>query len=101
MVLNPEVQLKAQNELDSIIGFDRLPTLEDRPSLPYIERVMQETFRCAHQILIVSIFLEAAFIPRWHPVVPLGKDSDSFAQVLPLTAKSHRYTSQVTRQRHL
>ncbi|KAF9509886.1 hypothetical protein BS47DRAFT_1348721 [Hydnum rufescens UP504] len=53
MVLSPEVQLKAQNELDSIIGFDRLPTVEDRPSLPYIERVMQETF-------------------RWHPVVPLG-----------------------------
>ncbi|KAF9509882.1 hypothetical protein BS47DRAFT_1320025 [Hydnum rufescens UP504] len=53
MVLSPEVQLKAQNELDSIIGFDRLPTLEDRPSLPYIERVMQETL-------------------RWYPVLPLG-----------------------------
>ncbi|KAF9515847.1 hypothetical protein BS47DRAFT_1376141 [Hydnum rufescens UP504] len=53
MVLHPAVQLKAQNELDSILGFDRLPTLEDRVSLPYIERVLQETF-------------------RWHPVSPLG-----------------------------
>ncbi|KAF9509880.1 hypothetical protein BS47DRAFT_1487742 [Hydnum rufescens UP504] len=72
MILNPRVQLKAQNELDSIIGFDRLPTFEDRPSLPYIERVMQETLRYAHRIFILSIFLEAAFILRWHPVTPLG-----------------------------
>jgi Cytochrome P450 len=95
MVLSPGVQLKAQNELDSIIGFDRLPTLEDRPSLPYIERVMQETLRyaLAHRILILSVFLEAAFILRWHPVLPLGKDSDSFSPILPETAKHHRCTS--------
>jgi Cytochrome P450 len=56
MVLNPAIQLKAQNELDSILGFDRLPTLEDRASLPYIEHVLQETFRHAPSGFFFSRF---------------------------------------------
>jgi hypothetical protein len=66
-----------------------LPTLEDQPSLPYIKCVMQET--C--QIFILTIFLEAGFIIRWHPVELLDKDSDSFTWVLTLTAKLHMCTS--------
>lgn len=34
ILLYPEVQKKAQAELDEVIG-DRLPTLEDRTKLPY------------------------------------------------------------------
>ncbi|CAE6466716.1 unnamed protein product [Rhizoctonia solani] len=45
MVLYPEVQKKAQNELDSVIGHGRLPTFEDRDELPYIERMIQEILR--------------------------------------------------------
>jgi len=45
MTLNPEVMQKAQKELDAVIGNDRLPTFADRENLPYIERVVQETFR--------------------------------------------------------
>ncbi|KAG8727459.1 hypothetical protein FRC11_013136, partial [Ceratobasidium sp. 423] len=45
MVLYPEVQKKAQEELDSVVGNTRLPTFEDRPRLGYIERVIQETLR--------------------------------------------------------
>ncbi|KAI4520358.1 cytochrome P450 [Schizophyllum commune Loenen D] len=41
----PEVQARAQAELDAIVGPDRLPDLADRMNLPYIERIMQETFR--------------------------------------------------------
>jgi len=33
----PEILAKAQREIDIIVGSDRLPTFEDRPSLPYGE----------------------------------------------------------------
>ncbi|CAE7053445.1 unnamed protein product [Rhizoctonia solani] len=53
MVLHPEVQKKAQNELDSVIGNGRLPTFEDRAELGYIERIVQEML-------------------RWRPITPLA-----------------------------
>ncbi|KAG1733188.1 cytochrome P450 [Suillus paluster] len=53
MVSYPDVQRRAQTEIDSVIGSDRLPMFEDRASLPYVESVLRETF-------------------RWHPVAPLG-----------------------------
>uniref|UniRef100_A0A0W0ETD1 Cytochrome P450 n=1 Tax=Moniliophthora roreri TaxID=221103 RepID=A0A0W0ETD1_MONRR len=45
MVLHQEVFKKAQEEMDRIIGVDRLPTSEDRDSLPYLESVIKETLR--------------------------------------------------------
>ncbi|CAE7210631.1 unnamed protein product [Rhizoctonia solani] len=45
MLLYPEVQKKAQNELDSVIRNGRLPTFEDRAELGYIERIIQEILR--------------------------------------------------------
>ncbi|KAK2033583.1 cytochrome P450 1A2 [Colletotrichum zoysiae] len=53
MVLHPEVQEKAQILMDEVVGEDRLPTFEDRPRLPYIDWIVQETL-------------------RWCPVSPLG-----------------------------
>ncbi|KAG1837799.1 cytochrome P450 [Suillus subalutaceus] len=53
MVLYPDVQRHAQAEIDSVVGRDRLPTFEDRASLPYVESILRETF-------------------RWHPILPLG-----------------------------
>ncbi|KAG0697624.1 cytochrome P450 [Suillus ampliporus] len=53
MVLYPDAQRRAQAEIDSVIGRDRLPTSEDRASLPYVESVLRETY-------------------RWQPIVPLG-----------------------------
>ncbi|KAG1775727.1 cytochrome P450 [Suillus placidus] len=53
MVLHPDVQKRAHAEIDSVIGRDRLPTFEDRASLPYVESILRETF-------------------RWHPILPLG-----------------------------
>lgn len=41
----PEVQAKAFEELDHVIGHDRLPTLEDIDNLPYIEALWKETLR--------------------------------------------------------
>ncbi|KAI0340919.1 cytochrome P450 [Trametopsis cervina] len=53
MAALPDVQKKAQSELDNIVGRERLPSYEDRTSLPYIEAVILECL-------------------RWLPVAPLG-----------------------------
>ncbi|TEB33718.1 cytochrome P450 [Coprinellus micaceus] len=53
MVLNPDVLKKAQEEMDRVIGTHRLPTMEDRESLPYFDCVLKEVL-------------------RWNPLVPLG-----------------------------
>jgi cytochrome P450 len=53
MVLSPEVQKKAQAELDAVVGPNRLPEFEDRNNLPYINALCKETL-------------------RWHPLLPLG-----------------------------
>ena len=45
MMQNPDVQRKARDELDAVVGTERLPTFADRPSLPYIEAVYLETLR--------------------------------------------------------
>jgi cytochrome P450 len=53
MTLFPEVQRKAQEEIDRVIGSGRLPVVADRPNLPYINAIVKE-------------------ILRWHPVAPMG-----------------------------
>ncbi|KAJ7146600.1 cytochrome P450 CYP621A2 [Mycena epipterygia] len=45
MVLHPECQVKAREEISSVVGDSRLPDFEDREKLPFIECIMQETFR--------------------------------------------------------
>lgn len=45
MVLYPECQARAQEEIDAVIGNGRLPELSDRASLPYVESILQETLR--------------------------------------------------------
>jgi len=53
MVLFPDVQKRVQAELDSVVGRKRLPTFEDRASLPYLEATIKESL-------------------RFHPPTPLG-----------------------------
>lgn len=45
IVTHPEVQVKAQKELDSVVGRDRLPDFSDRQSLPYINAILKELLR--------------------------------------------------------
>ena len=47
VTLHPEVLAKAQREVDSVIGTDpeRLPMLEDRKDLPYVECIVKELYR--------------------------------------------------------
>ncbi|KAJ1301803.1 hypothetical protein OPQ81_009031 [Rhizoctonia solani] len=53
MTRNPDVQAKAQEEVDTIIGDQRLPEMEDQGNLPYVGRLIKEVL-------------------RWQPVGPLG-----------------------------
>lgn len=45
MASNPALQEKVQAQIDSVVGKDRLPTLDDRPLLPYIDAIFRETLR--------------------------------------------------------
>ncbi|KAK1226323.1 hypothetical protein PQX77_010708 [Marasmius sp. AFHP31] len=42
MIAFPEVQKKAQAELDRVVGPHRLPVLGDLPELPYVRAIIQE-----------------------------------------------------------
>ncbi|QKD59379.2 cytochrome P450 [Fusarium oxysporum Fo47] len=44
---------KAQEEIDGVIGNERLPNCSDRQSLPYVNAIVNEVL-------------------RWHPVAPMG-----------------------------
>lgn len=54
MTLQPEVQKRAQAEIDSVVGLGRLPSFGDRQNLPYVEALVKEVL-------------------RWNPVGPLGE----------------------------
>ncbi|PCH38762.1 cytochrome P450 [Wolfiporia cocos MD-104 SS10] len=54
MVLYPEVFQKAQAEIDRVIGRERLPDFGDRDSLPYLECVIQEVYRC---VILNNLFV--------------------------------------------
>lgn len=41
----PEVQKKAQEEIDRVIGGARLPTIDDYQDLPYIRCCIKESLR--------------------------------------------------------
>lgn len=47
MARHPEIQRKAQEEVDRVVGIDRLPEMSDRDSLPYINRIIREALRFA------------------------------------------------------
>ncbi|KXN92644.1 O-methylsterigmatocystin oxidoreductase [Leucoagaricus sp. SymC.cos] len=52
MLVHPQVQARAQVELDCVLG-GRLPRMEDRAHLPYLEAIYKE-------------------LMRWEPVAPIG-----------------------------
>ncbi|KZT39793.1 cytochrome P450 [Sistotremastrum suecicum HHB10207 ss-3] len=53
MIHHPEIQLEAQKTIDELLQGERLPTFEDRASLPYVEAILREVL-------------------RWKPVLPGG-----------------------------
>lgn len=45
MTRHPEIMKRAQEEIDRTLGRDRMPTLDDRDSLPYIDCILKECLR--------------------------------------------------------
>jgi cytochrome P450 len=43
--LYPEAVKKAQVEIDSVVGRERIPSLDDRLALPYTDALVQEVMR--------------------------------------------------------
>lgn len=78
MCLYPDIQQRAQEELDRVIGSDRLPNISDRPQLQFTNNVISEVLRWAppgplapHSSSKDNIF-EGYYIP---------KDSTVFANI--------------------
>jgi len=60
MTLNPDIQAKAQAEIDGVLENERLPEFSDYNSLPYVAAIMKEVLRyvhCAH--LMSSIYAQS------------------------------------------
>ncbi|KAI9442653.1 cytochrome P450 [Lactarius indigo] len=53
MIAHPELQKRAQAELDAAVGRSRVPTFSDAPNLPYVQAIVKEVL-------------------RWRPALPLG-----------------------------
>ena len=47
MALHPDVVKKAQDELDGVVGNERLPEPSDRENLPYVSALLKELLRWA------------------------------------------------------
>ena len=45
MAKHPDIQRRAQEEVDRVVGNDRLPDFNDRPCLPYIDAIYRELLR--------------------------------------------------------
>jgi cytochrome P450 len=45
LFLFPEAQRKGQEEIDRVVGRDRLPILADRDQLPYLNAMVKEAMR--------------------------------------------------------
>ena len=54
MAVHPDIQKKAQQEIDRLLGGERLPMLSDQDDLPYISALIKETYRW-HSPLPISI----------------------------------------------
>ena len=92
----PEVQRRAQAELDAVVGRARLPTFADAPRLPYVRAVIREVLRWRPPVRLglphaaaEDDWYEGMFIPKgatflaniWqcnHDRAVFGDDADEF-----------------------
>ncbi|KAJ8092104.1 hypothetical protein PM082_021636 [Marasmius tenuissimus] len=67
----PEIQKKAQEEVDRVVGRDRLPTIEDEKNLPFVHAIIKEVERCHNPFWLGTPHVNSAdftyrgqFIPK-------------------------------------
>ena len=95
MIAFPEVQHRAQAEIDTVVGRDRLPTFADAPRLPYVCAIIKEILRWrpasafAPHVATEEDWYEGMYIPKgticianlWHcnhDRAVFGEDADEF-----------------------
>jgi hypothetical protein len=96
MVCYPEVQKKAQEELDKVFN-GRLPEHSDIMSLPYLSALVKEVYRYG-QVSFKDSLPHARNDPfsyRWQPVFSIGNPLFSSQAVLSLSRQGvpHQSTS--------
>ena len=52
-MVHPEAQERARDQIDAVVGRERLPSFEDRSRLPFVDAMCKEVL-------------------RWRPLLPLG-----------------------------
>jgi cytochrome P450 len=81
MVLHPAKFARMKEELDWVVGDERLPTLEDMPRLPYVRACVKETMRwrpvtaggLPHQIIVKEDEYMGYRIPKGSVVHPVQR----------------------------
>ncbi|THH33199.1 hypothetical protein EUX98_g986 [Antrodiella citrinella] len=77
LMLNPEAQKKAQEELDRVVGPERLPDFSDRDNLPYVEAFLKEATRlhtltpgAGARVALKDDVLDGYLIPKGAIIMP-------------------------------
>ncbi|EGO28626.1 hypothetical protein SERLADRAFT_413459 [Serpula lacrymans var. lacrymans S7.9] len=77
MAMHPDIYKKAQDEIDQVTGASRLPNIEDRPELPYLNCIMKEVHRwnppvqlaLPHKLMTKDDEYRGYFIPQGTTVI--------------------------------
>ncbi len=96
MIAFPQVQRRAQAEIDAVVGRDRLPTFDDTHRLPYVRAIIREVLRwrpaapfSVPHVATEEDWYEGMLIPKgtvcisnlWHcnhDRAVFGEDADEF-----------------------
>uniref|UniRef100_A0A3B3B815 Cytochrome P450, family 2, subfamily N, polypeptide 13 n=1 Tax=Oryzias melastigma TaxID=30732 RepID=A0A3B3B815_ORYME len=78
LIKHPDVQVKVQQEIDRVIGQNRLPSMADRPNLPYTDAVIHEIQRIGNIVPLNGLRIAAKdttlggyFIPKGTSLMPM------------------------------
>ncbi|KAG8570480.1 hypothetical protein GDO81_011287 [Engystomops pustulosus] len=77
MILHPQIQKKVHEEIDSVIGRGRLPTIEDHSKMPYTNAVIHEVQRFGNILPIALLHMtyrntniQGFDIPKGTTIIP-------------------------------
>ena len=85
MALFPEVQMKAQAEIDQVVGPNRLPDFEDIEEMPYIRAIAMEAMRWQPALpvsvphaVIADDEYKGYRIPKGAMIIPVSTELTTF-----------------------
>ena len=77
LIHNVDIQNKMWKEIDNVVGVGRLPSLSDRPNLPYCEAVILESLRIGNiaplslpHLVTVNVKCQGYTIPKGSVIFP-------------------------------